>query len=227
MNGVLKEIATEIVMKKVAEDKMKEMEKEEKLKKQRERENQKVNDDSDSDFEIDEEEFDILRRMKEDRIDAVQFKMKQKKEDKEASVWAGQYNEIKEDQFLKLVTTNKFVVCHFYHIEFQRCKILDQHLKALCKYHPETVFITLNSEKTPFFVQKLAVRVLPTLCLFKDGVMVDKIMGFEGLGGDDFRTAVLSRRIIKSGVMRVRIEEEKAKFLMVGKGKADDDSDSD
>ena len=229
MNAVLKEIATEIVLKKVAEDKMKEMEKEQKLKRQQENANNVKEENSDSDFELDEEEVDILRRMKEERVQSVQNNMKNKKQDIKASVWAGEYNEIKEDEFLNIVTKNKFVVCHFYHPEFQRCKVVDQHMKAICKYHQETVFITLNAEKAPFFVQKLAVKVLPTICLFKDGIMVDKIVGFEELGGDDFKTTVLARRMIRAGVMRVRLEEEKAQSLknILGKQNAGNDSDSD
>lgn len=71
------------------------------------------------------------------------------------SVWCAEYNEIKEDDFLPIVTKTKNVVCHFFHKEFDRCKILDQHLKNLCSYHPETAFIKLEAEKSPFFINKL------------------------------------------------------------------------
>lgn len=57
-----------------------------------------------------------------------------------------------------------------------------QHLARLAKRHVECKFLKLDAEKAPFFVDKLAVRVLPTVVCFKDGVAFpDRIVGFEGL----------------------------------------------
>jgi thioredoxin-like negative regulator of GroEL len=86
--------------------------------------------------------------------------------------------QIVEGEFLNYVTKLKYSVVHFFHKDFQRCKIMDQHLKILCQQFPQTQFLALNAEKTPFFVQKLAIRSLPTLCFFIDGVMKDKLLGF-------------------------------------------------
>lgn len=61
---------------------------------------------------------------------------------------------------------------------------MDKHLKILCHQFPNTQFLTINSEKAPFFVQRLAIRTLPTLCIFINGVLKDKILGFDGLSGD-------------------------------------------
>lgn len=86
--------------------------------------------------------------------------------------------QIVEGEFLNYVTKLKFTVVHFFHKDFQRCKIMDKHLKILCQQFPQTQFLALNAEKSPFFVQKLAIRSLPTLCFFIDGVMKDKLLGF-------------------------------------------------
>lgn len=61
---------------------------------------------------------------------------------------------------------------------------MDVHLKLLCQQFPNTQFLYIDSEKSPFFVEKLAIRTLPTLCIFINGVMKDKLLGFEGLSGD-------------------------------------------
>jgi hypothetical protein len=37
----------------------------------------------------------------------------------------GEYREVKEEEFLAAVTNSKKVVCHFYHNDFERCKIMD------------------------------------------------------------------------------------------------------
>ena len=43
----------------------------------------------------------------------------------------GKYTEVTvEKDFLKITTTVPFVVAHFYHDEFQRCKIVDAHLRV-------------------------------------------------------------------------------------------------
>lgn len=76
------------------------------------------------------------------------------------------------------VTQLKYTVVHFYHKEFERCKIMDKHLKILCQQFPNTQFLYINAEKAPFFIQKLNIRSLPTLCIFIDGVMKDKVLGF-------------------------------------------------
>jgi thioredoxin-like negative regulator of GroEL len=55
--------------------------------------------------------------------------------------------------------------------------------------------LCLNAEKAPFFIQKLAIRTLPTIVCFIDGVARDRVVGFEDLGGkDEFDTIVLTRR---------------------------------
>jgi hypothetical protein len=44
----------------------------------------------------------------------------------------GSYEEIREEkEFLQLTTKTKRVVCHFFHEDFTRCRIVDKHL-ALC-----------------------------------------------------------------------------------------------
>lgn len=99
------------------------------------------------------------------------------------------------------VTKLKYTVVHFYHKEFERCKIMDKHLKILCQQFPNTQFLYIDAEKAPFFVQRLNIRTLPTLCIFIDGVMKDKVLGFDGLSGDEFLTYELAARLAQSGVI--------------------------
>jgi len=60
--------------------------------------------------------------------------------------------QIVEAEFLNYVTKLKLTVVHFYHKDFQRCKIMDKHLKILCQQFPQTQFLYIDAEKTPFFV---------------------------------------------------------------------------
>lgn len=74
---------------------------------------------------------------------------------------------------------------HFYHKDFERCKIIDMHLSKISSNHGETKIVKLNAQKSPFFVQKLAIKILPTICCFINGVLKDRIIGFDELGGTD------------------------------------------
>ncbi|CAM9366368.1 unnamed protein product [Hapterophycus canaliculatus] len=58
---------------------------------------------------------------------------------------------------------------------------MDMRLAELAPRHLETKFLRIDAEKAPFFVQKLQVKILPTVICFNDGVAVHNIIGFEGL----------------------------------------------
>ena len=119
----------------------------------------------------------------------------------------GKYDEITEEEFLPTVTKIKFVVVHFYHKDFERCKIFDMHLKNISMKHLEAKFVSINAEKCPFFIAKLQIQVLPTIICFMDGVAADRIVGFEELGGkDEFPELVLTRRLINTGCLKAKTD---------------------
>jgi len=163
------------------------------------KENQDKGDDDDDDF-MDEDEREIFEKMKQERLKEleernIEREEKEDRHEKKENLWYGEYTEIVEQEFLPYVTKADFSVCHFYHKDFERCKIIDKHLQIIAREHKECKFLKLDAEKSPFFVNKLAVKMLPTVCLFKNGVLVDQIVGFEELGGkDDFKTIALTRR---------------------------------
>ncbi|CEG48721.1 thioredoxin-like protein [Plasmopara halstedii] len=134
----------------------------------------------------------------------------------------GEFREISQDEFLKEVTSSPLVAVHFYHRDFERCKIMDMHLAKLARSHIECKFLKLDAEKAPFFAKKLMIRVLPSIVCFRDGVAFsERIIGFEGLTSDDekaeasnfgsrktahandnFPTAALARKMVEIGVIR-------------------------
>jgi len=118
----------------------------------------------------------------------------------------GVYSEIPaEKDFLKVTTGTKHVVCHFYHKDFVRCKIMDKHLTILAGKHFKTKFVKVDVEKAPFFVEKLAVKTLPCIISFIDGIAVDRIVGFAELGErDDFATGLLEKRLAHKDVITLK-----------------------
>ena len=138
----------------------------------------------------------------------------------------GQYAEIDEQQFLPTVTGTKFIILAFYHKDFERCKIIDMHLNKIAREHTETKFARIDAEKCPFFVSKLNIQMLPTIVCFCDGIAIDRIVGFEELGGvDEFPTMILTRRLIDSGVLMAKNKKERGDTNFRGKKTRRDDSD--
>lgn len=122
-----------------------------------------------------------------------------------------------------LEKSGRKVVLHFSHAEFNRCKLMDQHLEVrgderceeeadmmlmllcfwtqhLAPMHPGTLFLAVSPLKAPFLVAKMDVKVLPYLVCFVNGKVEDRLVGFEELGNtDQFRRDQLEDRLGKSG----------------------------
>ena len=87
-----------------------------------------------------------LRRLHEERIASIKevAERRARKQPLEDS-GHGIYSEIKEGEFLTIVTKTERVVCHFFHQGFERCQIMDKHLKALAEKYVQTRFVKLNA----------------------------------------------------------------------------------
>eukprot|EP00918_Siedleckia_nematoides_P052765 GHVU01115245.1.p1 GENE.GHVU01115245.1~~GHVU01115245.1.p1 ORF type:complete len:216 (-),score=39.10 GHVU01115245.1:257-904(-) len=153
----------------------------------------------------------------------------------------GQYEEIADEpEFFATCKKSKKVVCHFYRDSTFRCQIVDKHIALLAPKHLETKFVKINAEKVPFLVERLRIKVLPTICLAKDGKTVDYVVGFDDLGGtDEFPTEMLEWRIAQAAVINYSgdlltpptCSAAKKQGITYKKktirGRDDDDSDSD
>ncbi|RFU35808.1 tRNA-guanine(34) transglycosylase, partial [Scytalidium lignicola] len=144
----------------------------------------------------------------------------------------GNYTQIREEKTLMDLTTEiKHVVVHFAKDDFARCGVMDRHLEVLAPKHFDTRFLKMNVENAPFLVTKLKVQVLPCVLAFIDGICIDRIVGFEGLGytQDTFTTKDLEARLLSSGVIqRSKIIGNAGNVDTVGKAsKRNDDYDDD
>ncbi len=171
-----------------------------------------------------------LEKLKKEREEALERKAK----------GHGEYREIEESEFIDQLNSSDHVVVHFYHPDFTRCKIVDKHLAMIARKYMVTKFIKLNVDKSPFFVAKLVVKTLPCVIIFKKAVAVDRIVGFEEVGGvDDFPQYMLERRLAKNAglVYKPDIDsededEEEAAHAKAAKGSiygftAEDNDDAD
>ena len=111
-----------------------------------------------------------------------EMREKQMKAAEQKSLGHGEVRLISQDEFLPECTgKSEYVAVHFFHKEFERCKIMDHHLKLIAPKHLSCKFLRMDAEKTPFFIHKLQVKTLPTLIVFREGKTVDRLTGFEGL----------------------------------------------
>ena len=222
-NPLLNNIAFDIVKDKVIEDKTKQY-MEEQEKKEKEEAEKKQGEGLDDLEEIDSEEERIMQKEMEKMRKTAESKReelaKKIKNDK-----YGNYTEIIETEFLDTMLKNEKVVCHFYHKDFERCKIIDKHLKIIAQNHKETLFVKINAEKTPFFTAKLNIRVLPTIILFVKGKSIHRFIGFQDFGmNDDFPTINLSRQLVLFKMIQPKTKAEKGE-VTIRKGKKDDSDD--
>eukprot|EP01065_Artemidia_motanka_P002205 TRINITY_DN1103_c1_g1_i1.p2 TRINITY_DN1103_c1_g1~~TRINITY_DN1103_c1_g1_i1.p2 ORF type:complete len:270 (+),score=112.44 TRINITY_DN1103_c1_g1_i1:85-810(+) len=110
----------------------------------------------------------------------------------------GMYRDVSEKDFLPEVTSTGCVAVHFFHEDFARCKVMDEKLGLVTPRQVQVKFLRINAQEAPFFVEKLSVQVLPCVVFFKDGVAVDRILGFEGLTySDTFTTSALERYVCR------------------------------
>ena len=180
--------------------------------------------DSDSDFNDDDDA--IMRTLREAKMKEMKARHAEHQENMRNG--HGKYEEITEEQFLPCVTKTKFVVVHFYHKDFERCKVMDKHLGQIAREHVESKFVKIDAEKCPFFVAKLQIQMLPTVICFMDGVAFDRIIGFEELGGhDEFPTLLLSRRLVKTGCIKALTKKEKGDMVIKKAGRKYDSESSD
>ncbi|PNW70386.1 hypothetical protein CHLRE_17g717750v5 [Chlamydomonas reinhardtii] len=178
-----------------------------------------------------------LQALHEERI--ARLKAEREKRNQQAQKGHGTYTEISEGDFLEIVTNTDMVVVHFFHPEFERCKIMDKHLATIAHKYFNTRFIKVSAPDSPFFTVKLNIKTLPCLIAFKKGVAVGRVTGFEGLGKDDFPTVVLEDRLLALDIIelpeRDRADEDRIdgpgknirKSLHFKKTDSDEDSDFD
>ena len=223
-NPLLNQLAFDIVKDKVIEDKTKAYMEEQEKKQKEEIEKQK-NELDDLD-EIDSEEERIMQQ----EMEKMRKTAESKREDMAKRVKTekyGNYTEIIETEFLDTMLKNEKVVCHFYHKDFERCKIIDKHLQIIAQQHRETLFVKINAEKTPFFTAKLNVRVLPTIILFVKGKSIHRFIGFQDFGmNDDFPTINLARQLVLFKMIEGKTKAERGE-ISIRKTKKDDSDDDD
>lgn len=210
----MNQIATDLVVEKAVNDKMEEVRKSENQPNETETENHEEHGEENnndalnlSNCSASSGEKEVMRKYKEKIEAKCHFEGPESKGDRKELT--GAYMEKNEKEFFELIEKKKDrILCHFFHENFIRCKLLDKYLTTTAYDHPETLFIKINVQLAPFIVTKLKIKVLPAIYFFKDGVVKDMIVGFEEFGNDDnFKKYDFLSRLAKYGGINLSSEE--------------------
>ena len=63
---------------------------------------------------------------------------------------------------------------------FEKCRQLESALAEIQQRHSEFAAFVIDPERNEFLAGKLQVKVLPEMVLFVQGVVKDRVVGFEG-----------------------------------------------
>lgn len=108
-----------------------------------------------------------------------------------------------DEDVLNRTTHYSKVIIHFYHPDYNTCRIIDNHFKSLSTRFSDVMICRVSVLSCPFLVAKFKIRVLPCICVFVDGTKIDQIVGFDELGGSsEFTLGELVSRINRSGILK-------------------------
>jgi hypothetical protein len=186
-------------------------------------------DDDDGEFDhlLDDDGDDELQALRHARLE--QLKREQSQRAEHVSLGHGSLRTISQDDFLPECTgSSRYVVVHYYHDDFERCKIMDYHLNVIAREHVEAKFLRIDAAKSPFFVSKLKIQTLPSLFVFDQGREIGRLTGFEGLAlnakkPDEWHTGRLQEWLSSTGAIRYErpsreVEEERRRLGIVVRG---------
>ncbi|CAM9022774.1 unnamed protein product, partial [Wickerhamomyces anomalus] len=130
---------------------------------------------------------------------------------------------INEESVLQRTTTIKHVVLHFFHENFQKCKVMDDKLKVSAFIHSR-----VNVENAPFLVTRLKIKVLPAVLIYINGVESNRLVGFDKLNfneSGDFQIESLEKFLLDNGAIQRKATNYKR--ILKSKQYQDDDDESD
>lgn len=108
--------------------------------------------------------------------------------------------ELKDRKVLLEKITSERCIVLFSKKSFPRCALMKKKLIEVCKLRTDIAFYTVEAESVADVCAYMNISVLPFLAFFKDGRAVDGIVGFEGLGTEDFTVHDLLTRIQHSEI---------------------------
>lgn len=113
-----------------------------------------------------------------------------------------QLAECTDEEELMARTESETLVVHLHRPDFPKCVALNRALASVAPRFPGVAFVSINVGNAPRMVAALGVAVLPLLVFFRDGLLVDRHVGFEKLGNrESFEISALEAAIRSSNLL--------------------------
>lgn len=149
------------------------------------------------------EEIDRLNNLQEDDLESIRKRrlaeMKKQAEDK--AMWRrnghGTLHHITEKDFFSRAKSAPRMIAIFFRPGTSRYAndVID-HLSRLAQSHLESLFVSLDAEKSPFLCTRLSIRILPSIVMLKDGEIDLILQGLDGLSpSGKFSTISIEKRL--------------------------------
>ncbi|KAI5168309.1 hypothetical protein PAEPH01_0022 [Pancytospora epiphaga] len=110
----------------------------------------------------------------------------------------------KDENELIGLAESKTMIVHFYSQSFKKCIFMNKALGKLAPKLTTIKFVCIEASRAPSMARSLGIKTLPFLAFFREGYLVDQIIGFEKLGNnnDGFEVGELEKYIKESPLIR-------------------------
>lgn len=99
-------------------------------------------------------------------------------------------------------TTLAVILIHFTNPAFEKCQKMTELLTVAARAKPAWRIMQVPAQEAPFLVTRLSIRVLPCVVVIRGAALVDRILGFDGIGEADkpetWTPSALLKRISES-----------------------------
>lgn len=144
-----------------------------------------------------------LDNMQDDDLEAIRHRRlaQMKKQAEDQAMWRrnghGTVHYITEKDFFIRAKSAKRMVAIFYRKGTSRyAEDFLEHISRVAQAHLETLFVTLDAEKSPFLCTRLNVRILPSIVMVKNGEIDKMLIGLDQVSPTGkFSTVGIEKRL--------------------------------
>lgn len=155
------------------------------------------------------EEINRLNSLQDDDLEAIRMRRlaQMKKQAEDHALWRrnghGSVHHISEKEFFARAKGPLRMVAIFYRKGSSRyANDFVDHISRIAQSHLETLFVTLDAEKSPFLCTRLNIRILPSIVMVKNGEIDKMLPGLDQLcSTGDLRTSDIEKRLYDFGML--------------------------
>lgn len=109
--------------------------------------------------------------------------------------------EYTDEEDLITLTLSETMIVHFYNPAFKKCILLNNALNELAYKFPNIKFVKIKATDCLKMCASIAINVLPYLVFFKNGYIVDNLVGFEKFGNSEILNLEKLKNYIENHVI--------------------------